>query len=169
MAETKTPPRQTTAQKTPPKQTTPTTKKQPQQQTKVVKRTTPTGKTPNFSWPLTGSLLAKYGQTGKGRHNDGIDISASKGTAVKATASGTIVYAGKELEGFGKLVLMKHDNGWVSAYAHLDEITAPKDKWLTKGTKIATVGTSGNVPSPRLHFELRQGTKAVDPLKYLKK
>lgn len=148
----------------------PVVRQVPQKTQTVVKRkTAPAGSPPSFSWPVIGKVTTNYGQAGKGKHNDGICIEAKKGTPVKASSGGTVVYAGNDLEGFGNLVLMKHEGGWVSAYAYLNEISAQKGKWIAKGTSVGTVGQPNGNAAPQLHFEIRRGTKAVNPLQYLKK
>ena len=120
-----------------------------------------------FLWPVKGQILSKYGPIAKGRNNDGINIKAPKGTAVKAADSGTVAYAGNELKGFGNLILIKHDDGWVTAYAHNDTIKVRKGQKISRGAQIATVGTSGGVSTPQLHFETRAGKKALNPQSYL--
>lgn len=120
-----------------------------------------------FAWPVRGTTISKYGTIGKGRHNDGINIKAPLGTAVKAADSGRIAYAGNELKSFGNLILIKHDDGWVTAYAHNDRLMVKKGQRVKKGEKIATVGSTGGVSTPQLHFEIRSGKKAVNPSSYL--
>jgi murein DD-endopeptidase MepM/ murein hydrolase activator NlpD len=120
-----------------------------------------------FSWPVRGTVISKFGPIAKGRNNDGINIKAPKGTAVVAADTGTVAYAGNELKGFGNLILIKHDDGWVSAYAHNDTLKVRKGQRVARGTPIATVGTSGGVSQPQLHFETRAGKKALNPTAYL--
>ena len=120
-----------------------------------------------FMWPVKGEVLSKYGPIAKGRNNDGINIKAPKGSIVKAADSGTVAYAGNELKGFGNLILIKHDDGWVTAYAHNDTMKVRKGQKVTRGTPIATVGTTGGVSTPQLHFETRAGKKALNPQTYL--
>jgi len=103
----------------------------------------------------------------KGRNNDGINIKAALGTTVKAADAGTVAYAGNELKGFGNLILIKHNDGWITAYAHNDRLVVRKGQKVRRGEKIATVGSSGGVSAPQLHFEIRAGKKAVNPLSYL--
>ncbi len=121
-----------------------------------------------FAWPVKGQVISKFGPIAKGRNNDGINIKAPKGTVVKAADAGTIAYAGNELKGFGNLILIKHNDGWVTAYAHNDTLKVRKGQKVSKGTPIATVGTTGGVDTPQLHFETRAGKKALNPLAYLK-
>ena len=133
------------------------------------KRTTAAKKksTAKFLWPVKGTVVSNFGVTGKGRKNDGINIKAARGTTVKAADKGTVAYAGNELKGFGNLILIKHADGWITAYAHNDKLLVKKGQKVIKGEKIATVGSTGSVDSPQLHFEVRAGKKAVDPRKYL--
>ncbi len=125
--------------------------------------------TGRFEWPLRGRVLHTFGTKGKGLHNDGINIAAPRGTGVRAAENGVVVYAGNELKGFGNLLLIKHADGWVTAYAHNDRLLVARGARVTKGQKIAEVGSSGGVTEPQLHFELRRGKRAVDPLKHLPK
>ena len=119
-------------------------------------------------WPVKGDVLLTFGpQTAKGQNNDGINIAAPKGTHIHAVESGTVAYVGNELKGFGNLVLIKHADGWVSAYAHADQILVKKGQTITKGQEIGTVGQTGSVTQSQLHFELRRQGEAVDPEEYL--
>ncbi len=120
-----------------------------------------------FSWPVQGTVVSKFGTIGKGRANDGINIKAARGTAVKAADAGTVAYAGNELKGFGNLILVRHNDGWITAYAHNDRLLVKKGQKVRRGEKIATVGATGGVNSPQLHFEIRAGKKAVNPITYL--
>ncbi|MBO5443478.1 MAG: M23 family metallopeptidase [Alphaproteobacteria bacterium] len=129
--------------------------------------TPPKKRTSKFAWPVRGTIISKYGTIGKGRHNDGINIKAPLGTAVKAADAGKVAYAGNELKGFGNLILIKHNDGWVTAYAHNDRLFVKKGQQVKKGEKIAAVGSTGGVNTPQLHFEIRAGKKAVNPSAYL--
>lgn len=120
-----------------------------------------------FIWPVKGTVISNYGTIGTGRTNDGINIKAPLGTTVKCADAGTVAYAGNELKGFGNLILVKHNDGWVTAYAHNDKVFVKKGQKVRKGEKISTVGSSGGVNSPQLHFEIRAGKKAVNPRSYL--
>lgn len=120
-----------------------------------------------FAWPVRGTVISHFGVIGKGRTNDGINIKAPLGTAVKAADKGTVAYAGNELKGFGNLILIKHDDGWITAYAHNDRLFVKKGQRVARGEKIANVGSTGGVNTPQLHFEVRSGKKAVNPQKYL--
>ena len=121
-----------------------------------------------FIWPVLGRVVSGFGFKSKGLRNDGINIAAPRGTPVKATENGVVVYAGNELRGFGNLLLIKHANGWVSAYAHNDTVLAKRGDKVAKGQQIATVGSTGSVINPQLHFEMRLGRTAKDPRKYLR-
>lgn len=127
----------------------------------------PSGK--GFIWPVKGKIISSFGPKGQGLHNDGINIAAKRGTPVRAVESGVVAYVGNELRAFGNLVLIKHSGGWVSTYAHTDEILVARGDRVHRGQVIARVGSSGNAPEPQLHFELRRGKNAVDPLGYLPK
>lgn len=120
-----------------------------------------------FAWPVRGSICSRYGTIGKGRANDGINIKAPLGTAVKAADKGTVAYAGNELKGFGNLILVRHDDGWITAYAHNEKLLVKKGQTVARGEKIATVGTTGGVNTPQLHFEVRAGKNPVNPTLYL--
>jgi len=120
-----------------------------------------------FAWPVRGKVISGYGPKAGGLHNDGINIAAARGTAVKAADNGVVVYAGNELRGFGNLVLVKHADRWVTAYAHMDNITVARGQVVKVGQSIGTVGSTGSVSSPQLHFEVRRGTAALNPAVYL--
>ncbi len=120
-----------------------------------------------FSWPVRGRILSTFGPKADGLHNDGINIAARAGAPVIAAENGVVVYAGSELRGFGNLLLVRHAGGWITAYAHLDRILVDKGQQVSRGQAIGTVGSSGGVSQPQLHFEIRQGTQAVDPAKFL--
>ena len=116
-----------------------------------------------FAWPLSGHIIADYGSTASGGRNDGINIAAPSGTPIHAAAAGQISYAGNELRGYGNLVLIKHDGGYVTAYAHADRITVNRGDYVAKGQVIGYAGQTGDVSSPQLHFEIRKGVQPVNP------
>ena len=120
-----------------------------------------------FRWPVRGRVIAAFGDSDGGVNNDGIDISVPEGTAVKATENGVVVYAGDELEGFGNLVLVRHSDGWVSAYAHNKSLEVSRGDEVRRGEIIARSGRTGDANMPKLHFELRKNSTPVDPLKHL--
>jgi murein DD-endopeptidase MepM/ murein hydrolase activator NlpD len=118
-------------------------------------------------WPVHGRILTGFGQRSDGTHNDGINLSVPQGTSVHAAENGTVAYAGSELKGYGNLILVRHDNGWVTAYAHNDELMVKRGDKVQRGQVIAKAGRSGAVDQPQVHFELRQGSKPVDPVPFL--
>lgn len=120
-----------------------------------------------FSWPVQGKVILKYGATTDGLRNDGINIAAPAGAPVMASADGTVAYAGNQLRGFGNLVLIRHANGLITAYAHNQSLLVQKGDKVKRGATIARVGSTGNVPTSQLHFEIRKGEEPVDPMKYL--
>jgi len=120
-----------------------------------------------FRWPVRGRIISTFGQKPNGMRNEGINISVPMGTSVRAAESGVVAYAGNELKGYGNLVLIRHENGWVTAYAHNSKLFVKRGDTVKRGDIIAKVGQTGSVTSPQLHFEVRKGASAVDPLKYL--
>jgi murein DD-endopeptidase MepM/ murein hydrolase activator NlpD len=122
-----------------------------------------------FRWPVTGRVIAPFGKRPDGTHNDGINIAVPQGTEIHAAEGGTVAYAGNELKGYGNLILIRHDNGWVSAYAHNDSMLVKHDDVIRRGQVIARAGRTGTVDQPQVHFELRQGAKPVDPLPYMER
>jgi murein DD-endopeptidase MepM/ murein hydrolase activator NlpD len=116
-----------------------------------------------FLWPVNGKVVSVFGLKDGGQHNDGINIAAPLGTPVRAAENGVVVYAGNELRGFGNLLLIRHADGWVSAYAHCDALLVKRGDQVKRGQVIARVGQTGAVSSPQLHFELRKSGQAVDP------
>ena len=122
-----------------------------------------------FSWPVRGKILSAFGAKPNGLVNDGINIAASRGATVKAAENGVVAYAGNEVKGMGNLIIIQHSGGWMTVYAHLDSIGLRRGARVNVGQKIGTVGASGKVDRPQLHFEIRKGTKAYNPSQYLKK
>ena len=120
-----------------------------------------------FRWPVRGRIISDFGVKPGGSKNDGINLAVPSGTDIKAAEDGTIVYAGNELKGFGNLVLIRHDNGWVSAYAHNKELRVRRGDVVRRGQTIAMAGATGSVTQPQLHFELRKDNKPVDPMNHL--
>lgn len=117
-----------------------------------------------FDWPIKGNIISAFGLTQSGRRNDGVNIAAPVGTPVRAAADGDVVYRGSELQGYGNLLLIKHEDGYVTAYAHNDVMLVKKGDRVRKGQVIAKVGQSGAASEPQLHFEVRQNLKAIDPV-----
>jgi murein DD-endopeptidase MepM/ murein hydrolase activator NlpD len=120
-----------------------------------------------FLWPTNGKLIASYGAKNGGLHNDGINIAAPRGAPVRAAENGVVVYSGNELRGFGNLILIKHADGWVTAYAHTDSMSVRRGDRVRRGQVIGKVGSTGSVSKPQLHFEIRKGSQAVDPMRLL--
>lgn len=129
--------------------------------------TPPSRSSGKFKNPVKGKVVSKFGPKKNGLHNDGVNILASKGSHVLAAENGVVVYTGNALKGSGNLILLKHQDQFMSAYAHLDTIKVQKGDLIKKGQVIGSVGSTGNVSQPQLHFELRKGTKAVNPSSYL--
>lgn len=125
------------------------------------------GSDADFIWPARGKLLADFGAQEGGLHNDGINIALPYGSPVHAIASGRVVYVGNELKGYGNLLLIAHADNWVSAYAHNAEILVRRGDMVLQGDVVARSGSSGNVAEPQLHFELRRGSRAVNPMQYM--
>jgi murein DD-endopeptidase MepM/ murein hydrolase activator NlpD len=116
-----------------------------------------------FGWPVSGRIISSFGPSSSGERNDGINIAAQLGTPIHAAASGVVTYSGNELKGYGNLVLIKHDDGYVTAYAHAERTLVNRGDRVTKGQVIAYTGETGDVTEPQLHFEIRHDTKPVDP------
>lgn len=135
-----------------------------QETTASIPRAEPAKTGPDFRWPARGRVISGFG---KGSNGDGIAIAVPEGTPVKAAEQGVVAYAGSELKGYGNLVLIRHADGYVSAYAHNGEINVKRGETVKRGQQIARSGASGNVSSPQLHFELRKGSTPVDPTRYL--
>lgn len=121
----------------------------------------------NFLWPAKGKVVESFGTNADGTHNDGINISAPRGAPVRASDTGVVAYAGNELRGYGNLVLVKHAGGFMTAYAHNDSILVKRGETVKRGQEIAKVGSTGISGAPQLHFEIRRGTKVLDPDQYL--
>jgi len=121
----------------------------------------------SFRWPVKGRVISGFGTKPDGGHNDGVNISVPQGTAVKAAENGVVAYAGNELKGYGNLVLIRHANNWVSAYANNEALLVKRGDKVRRGEIIAKAGTTGSVSQPQVHFELRKGSRPVDPTKYM--
>ena len=126
-----------------------------------------TGALPSFRWPVRGRVITAYGAKTNGKANDGINLAVPEGTPVKAADDGVVAYSGNELKGYGNLVLIRHANGYVTAYAHASELLVKRGDTIKRGQVIAKSGQSGEVASPQLHFEIRKGSTPVDPLQFL--
>ena len=125
------------------------------------------GAMPSFRWPVKGRIIAAFGAKTNGGQNDGINLAVPEGTPIKAADDGVVAYSGNELKGYGNLVLIRHANGFVSAYANASELLVKRGDTIKRGQVIAHAGQTGNVTSPQLHFEIRKGSTPVDPIKYL--
>ncbi|NLH83097.1 MAG: M23 family metallopeptidase, partial [Phyllobacteriaceae bacterium] len=121
----------------------------------------------SFRWPVRGRVISEYGAKANGERNEGINLAVPEGTSVKAADGGEVIYAGNELKGYGNLVLVRHPNGYVTAYAHASELLVSRGEKVNRGQIIARAGATGSVSQPQLHFELRKGQKAVDPRPFL--
>ena len=120
-----------------------------------------------FRWPVRGRVISGFGKKASGERNEGINLAVPEGTSVKAAEDGTVIYAGNELKSYGNLVLIRHDNGWVSAYAHNSVLQVKRGDTVGRGQTIALSGMSGGVTTPQVHFELRKDATPVDPLQHL--
>jgi murein DD-endopeptidase MepM/ murein hydrolase activator NlpD len=133
----------------------------------AVKSAEGTGSLPKFRWPANGRVIAGFGASANGQQNDGINIAVPENTPVKAAEDGVVAYAGSELKGYGNLVLVRHPNGYVTAYAHAKELLVKRGDQVKRGQVIARSGQTGNVNAPQLHFEIRKGAAPLDPVKFL--
>jgi len=130
--------------------------------------TTSSNATPSFGWPARGRVIAAFGEKlPSGQPNDGINLAVPEGTAVRAAEDGVVAYAGSELRGYGNLILIRHPNGFVTAYAHTSEILVKRNDPVKRGQVIARSGATGTVTTPQLHFETRKGSAPVNPMQYL--
>ena len=120
-----------------------------------------------FAWPAQGPIISPFGSKPGGLQNDGINIALPKGAPVRAAENGVVAYSGNEIRGFGNLLLIKHDGGWMSAYGHNDQLLVKQGDKVKRGQLIAKAGATGSVATPQLHFELRKAGGAVDPLRHL--
>src|SRR5437867_4970652 len=132
-----------------------------------VKSAEGTGALPKFRWPANGRVIAGFGPTTNGQQNDGINIALPENTPVKSAEDGVVAYAGNELKGYGNLVLVRHPNGYVTAYAHTKELLVKRGDQVKRGQVIARSGQTGNVNAPQLHFEIRKGASPLDPTRFL--
>ncbi|HLZ02262.1 MAG TPA: LysM peptidoglycan-binding domain-containing M23 family metallopeptidase [Bradyrhizobium sp.] len=139
----------------------------PEEAVTPLKASEATGALPTFRWPVRGKIIAAYGAKTNGKSNDGINLAVPEGTPVKAAEDGVVAYAGNELKGYGNLILVRHANGYVTAYAHASQLLVKRGDTIKRGQVIAKSGQSGEVASPQLHFEIRKGSTPVDPLQFL--
>jgi len=129
----------------------------------------PAPATTRFTWPLSGPIRRGFTPRGQSSYHDGLDIEAPEGTAVRAAAAGTVIFAGKEKNQFGNLVVIDHGNGWYSAYGSLGRVTVKERHQVAQGERVGLVGNTSVTGRTELHFELRQDGKPVDPLAQLPK
>jgi murein DD-endopeptidase MepM/ murein hydrolase activator NlpD len=120
-----------------------------------------------FRWPVQGRIISAFGPKPNGQHNDGVNLAVPEGTPIKAAEDGLVAYAGNELKGYGNLVLIRHANGWVTAYAHASQLLVKRGETVKRGQTIARAGRTGGVDVPQLHFEIRKGSTPVDPTTHL--
>ena len=116
-----------------------------------------------FIWPVEGKIITEFGPSARGVHNDGVNIAAEMGAPVMVSATGTVAFVGDNIKNFGKLVLVKHDGGIITAYAHLSSISVSEGDVLAAGDPIGNVGATGRVDRPQLHFEIRKSRQPIDP------
>jgi murein DD-endopeptidase MepM/ murein hydrolase activator NlpD len=121
----------------------------------------------NLRWPLKGKVISGFGNKPGGLKNEGINIAVPEGTSVRAADTGVVAYAGNELKGYGNLILIRHPGGYVTAYAHAKELFVKRGDKIERGAVIAKAGQTGSVSSPQLHFEVRKGATALDPMKFM--
>jgi murein DD-endopeptidase MepM/ murein hydrolase activator NlpD len=122
---------------------------------------------PAFRWPVRGRIINPHGTRVGGSTNDGIDLAVPEGTPVRSADDGVVAYAGNELKGYGNLVLVRHANGFVTAYANGSELLVKRNDQVHKGQVIMKSGQTGNAATPQLHFEVRKNSAPVDPMQYL--
>ena len=128
---------------------------------------TAAGPAPPFSWPVDGRILSGFGPKPGGRFNDGVNLKASQGAAVRSAGDGTVAYAGDAIPGFGNLILITHANGYVTAYGHNEALLVTRGKKVTRGEVVARAGMTGAVTEPQVHFEIRKNRTPVDPVKII--
>lgn len=120
-----------------------------------------------FIWPVRGRVVSRFGDKPDGTRNAGVNLAAPRGTPVLAAENGIVVYAGDRLPGYGNMLLIRHAGGFTTAYAHNDRLLVQVGEAVRRGQRVATVGTSGGMKEPQLHFEIRAGSAPIDPLRYL--
>lgn len=136
-------------------------------ESKTLKDTPVNASASGFIWPVKGTVISEYGAKSGGEYNDGINIAARAGEPIVAAADGEVVYSGNELRGYGNMVIIRHEDGIMSAYAHADRILVSKGERVEQGVTIATVGQSGGVEQAQLHFGVRKNKEPVDPMSVL--
>ena len=121
----------------------------------------------SFLWPIEGRVISGFGSKPGGMHNDGINIAVPVGSEVRAAQSGVVAYAGNELRGYGNLVLIRHGDGWMTAYAHNETLLVERGDEVQRGQVISRSGRTGRVSRPQSHFEIRRNGEPQDPLRLL--
>ena len=121
----------------------------------------------NFIWPVRGKVISHFGPKANGLHNDGINIVANAGDPFYAAADGVVVYAASDLKGYGNMVILRHAEGWMTAYAHAQRLMVKENERVRQGQQIGVIGATGSVNQAQLHFGLRQGKTPIDPAQYL--
>jgi murein DD-endopeptidase MepM/ murein hydrolase activator NlpD len=116
---------------------------------------------------VRGRIVSNFGSKPNGARNDGINLAVPEGTSVKAAENGVVAYVGNELKGYGNLILVRHADDWVSAYAHTSQMLVRRGDQVRRGQIIAKAGQTGAVSSPQLHFELRKGSRPIDPVPHM--
>jgi murein DD-endopeptidase MepM/ murein hydrolase activator NlpD len=134
----------------------------------LVEKAEPASAGPKFIRPIQGEVIGKFGNEQDGTFSDGIKIKAAKGADVKAADAGEVVYSGNQLQGYGNMIIVRHSNGYLTSYAHLESLDLKKGAKIGQGEVLGRVGDTGNVSEPQLHFGVREGREPVDPLKFLK-
>ena len=122
-----------------------------------------------FDWPLTGTILRRFGNLGSGRQNDGINIAAASGAPILASADGVVAYVGTDVAVYGGLILIRHGDGWITAYGHAQDLLVTRGQAVMRGQVIGHAGATGYADEPQLHFEIRQNRKPVNPIDLLPK
>jgi murein DD-endopeptidase MepM/ murein hydrolase activator NlpD len=120
-----------------------------------------------FDWPVKGPILRGFGTLGGGIRNDGVNIGATRGTPIGAAADGVVAYVGSEIPAYGTLILLRHGDGWISAYGYADSISVTRGQKVVRGQTIGRSGISPYSGDPQVHFEIRNGRKPVNPMTYL--
>jgi murein DD-endopeptidase MepM/ murein hydrolase activator NlpD len=119
-----------------------------------------------FIWPVKGKITREFGIKGTTKH-DGIDIFAPKGTPIRSSDSGKVLYSGKEIRGYGNIVVIRHREGFITVYAHNQRNTVSEGMRVTRGQIIGKVGNTGRASTPHLHFEIRKNNRPIDPRRLL--
>jgi murein DD-endopeptidase MepM/ murein hydrolase activator NlpD len=127
----------------------------------------PANFTGQFGWPVSGTILSRFGRVGSGQRNNGINIATARGTPVLASADGVVLYAGEEIQVHGGLVLLNHGNGWITAYGNMEDLQVSRGQQVERGQVIARAGDTGQADQPQLHFEIRRNRQPVDPTAHL--